>query len=395
MEQEQWQQQALRLGVDEAGLCYWWLWHAWGRVLQAQSTAGSSPAEQMQHAPQRRGPLPLWQLALLEVCSLAGEVIKRCTSWLLLAVAMAAWYGCGPFYCCLLLFGACNAQYCVSKRRACCWRPKDDVSCAAAACCPLAGVAADVLASANATTLDILMGVLRHYKGAAQPALQDIELLLTAQMEAPEPSSPDLSSRQERLIQESRIRAVWGKALFRAAIEALQPDLLAWALQDCIMEQLWGGDADETQPGSGLTLSSETDSAALLEALKELTWTDRCSPVSCDSSQTAQQQRADLLELQQHQQQLLGVSAVAAAGPASAAAVGGLPAFAAAAAELAMPLLRLSPNRPDLLSDWLRTGLTAACTAADLARAKAVLLAVDAAPEVPPGARVLRQEALR
>lgn len=71
------------------------------------------------------------------------------------------------------------------------------------------------------------------------------------------------------------------------------------------------------------------------------------------------------------------------------------PVFAQAAAETAMLLLQRTPASEDLLSEWLRASVSASSSAADLARAKAVVAAVAGAEVVPPGAQLLGREGIR
>jgi hypothetical protein len=141
-------------------------------------------------------------------------------------------------------------------------------------------------------------------------------------------------------------------------VELRQPQLLAWALQQ--QQRLWG-----------------PTTIAALAAFTQL-HTKACNPIWCRFSRQQQQQRKDLQELRQHhQQQLLE-----------------RPAFAQQMADVAMQMLKVTPNAGLLLSLWLEQGLRYNRSDADVARAKAVLAAVAAARELPVGAGRVRQQAL-
>uniref|UniRef100_A0A383WBX4 Uncharacterized protein n=1 Tax=Tetradesmus obliquus TaxID=3088 RepID=A0A383WBX4_TETOB len=153
-------------------------------------------------------------------------------------------------------------------------------------------------------------------------------------------------------------RLPWGRLAAQAAVELRLPQLLAWALQPEQRQRLWGSAGNAAK-------------AALVE-LRRL----QCTPISNDVSRQPEQQRADMLQLQQ--QLLLG-----------------RPAFAELAAEIALLLLGVAPNEEGLLSDWLQHGLHPGSSEADLARAKAVLAAVVAAAELPAGAQVMRRDCFK
>jgi hypothetical protein len=155
----------------------------------------------------------------------------------------------------------------------------------------------------------------------------------------------------------------WGRLLAQAAVELRQPQLLACALQQ--QQQLWG-------------LTNASRVCAMMVALAKL-HDEACSPVWCCVSRQPQQQREDVLEFEQHKQQQLPR----------------LPAFVQLSADVAMLMLRVSPSfSVNLLSMWLEQGLRYNRSAADVARAKAVLAAVAAAQEVPAGAMRVRNAAL-
>lgn len=166
-------------------------------------------------------------------------------------------------------------------------------------------------------------------------------------------------------------KAPWGMAITKAAIELRAPPLLQWALQPELRESLWGAAPTATL-------------AAVVELIE-----DDCSPISNAASRTPEQQQRDLQELQQFEQQLKqgcwGQQAVR-------------PHFAQAAAETALLLLQAMPVHADsesVLCHWLQYGVRASSSAADLARAKAVVAAVASAKVVPLGARVLEREGMR
>uniref|UniRef100_A0A383WCH8 Uncharacterized protein n=1 Tax=Tetradesmus obliquus TaxID=3088 RepID=A0A383WCH8_TETOB len=152
-------------------------------------------------------------------------------------------------------------------------------------------------------------------------------------------------------------RLPWGRLVAQAAVELRRPQLLAWALQPEQRQRLWG--------------SADNAAKAALVHLGQ----QHCTPISNDVSRQPEQQRADLLQLQTHQQQLLP----------------GRPAFAQLAAETALLLLNVTPNDEGLLSDWLQHGLRPGSSAADLARARAVLAAVVATKQLPAGAQLMRR----
>jgi hypothetical protein len=167
----------------------------------------------------------------------------------------------------------------------------------------------------------------------------------------------------------------WGMVAAQAAVELRQPQLLAWALQPEQRERLWG---------------SVPDAATVALTLFVKDW---WSPLKCKLSADPEQQRADLQELQQHQQQQVP------GRPAFAQSIGdiGLMMLSsqhkeAAAASTAVRASEALLNRS--ANDWLEHGVQHNSSKADVARAKAVLAAVAAAKEVPAGARILRKEAL-
>ncbi|WIA11044.1 hypothetical protein OEZ85_011197 [Tetradesmus obliquus] len=112
-------------------------------------------------------------------------------------------------------------------------------------------------------------------------------------------------------------------------------------------------------------------------ALVECMWLEG-TPFANKIIRQPEQQRADLLQMEMHQQQQLP----------------GRPAFAELAAETALLLLNVSPNDEGLLSDWLQRGLQPGSSAAFSARAKAVLAAVVAAEQLPAGAQLMRRQCL-
>uniref|UniRef100_A0A383WAU0 Uncharacterized protein n=1 Tax=Tetradesmus obliquus TaxID=3088 RepID=A0A383WAU0_TETOB len=155
-------------------------------------------------------------------------------------------------------------------------------------------------------------------------------------------------------------RLPWGRLVAQAAVELRRPQLLAWALQPQQRQQLWG--SHEYAPG--LAVMDLHDEA--------------CNPISCQISRHPQQQRADLQQLQQHQQQQLP----------------GRPAFAHAMGDVALQLLDAEPVISNLLSLWLQQAVRHNSSDADVARAKAVLAAVATAEELPAGAGRVNQAAL-
>ncbi|WIA30947.1 hypothetical protein OEZ86_000997 [Tetradesmus obliquus] len=152
-------------------------------------------------------------------------------------------------------------------------------------------------------------------------------------------------------------RLPWGRMAAQAAVELRRPQLLAWALQPEQRQRLWGSAHNATK-------------AALVDLMQQ-----DSTPISNAVSSQPEQQRADSLQLQMHQQQLLP----------------GRPVFAQLAAETALLLLNVTPNDEGLLSDWLQDGLQPGSSAADLARAKAVLAAVVATEQLPAGAQLMRR----
>eukprot|EP00883_Tetradesmus_obliquus_P006884 jgi/Sobl393_1/1743/SZX61423.1 len=155
-------------------------------------------------------------------------------------------------------------------------------------------------------------------------------------------------------------RLWWGKLVVYTAVELHRPQLLAWALQPEQRHRLWGS-------------AHNAAKAALVECM----WLEG-TPFSNKIIRQPEQQRADLLQLEMHQQQQLP----------------GRPAFAELAAETALLLLNVSPNDEGLLSDWLQRGLQPGSSAAFSARAKAVLAAVVAAEQLPAGAQLMRRQCL-
>ncbi|WIA11034.1 hypothetical protein OEZ85_011187 [Tetradesmus obliquus] len=155
-------------------------------------------------------------------------------------------------------------------------------------------------------------------------------------------------------------RLPWGRLVAQAAVELRRQQLLAWMLQPEQRQRLWGS-------------ADNAAKAALVDLMRQ-----DCTPISNAVSRQPEQQRADLLQLQTHQRQLLP----------------GRPAFAELAAETAVLLLDVTPNDEGLLSDWLQHGLHPGSSAADLARAKAVLAAVVAATQLPAGAKLVHRDCL-
>lgn len=127
-------------------------------------------------------------------------------------------------------------------------------------------------------------------------------------------------------------------------------------------------------------------------------WLGYCTPISNSRTRHPQQQQRDMQELQQWQHsRTLDWSACTTAQQQQWFAAG--PKFARSAAEIALLLLSAPDlhdrNRPDVLSQWLKSAIRPASSQPDLERAKAVVAAVAAAPVIPTGAQVLEREAFR